>query len=126
MARLGSRQFQADVGALIANTEEYGVRVDAAIGLIMERSGDQAVAYMKVNAPWTDRTGNARSGLDKAVFRQGRRWVLNLFGRANYQIYLEKSNGGKYAIIGPTILIWGPRTMRMFSGLADRLGAGRR
>lgn len=93
------------------------------IGALMERSGDQAVAYMKVNAPWTDRTGNARSSLGSTVFRQGSRWVLNLFGLASYQIYLEKSNGSKYAIIGPTILLWGPRTMAQFVGLFDRLRA---
>lgn len=126
MARLGSRQFQADVGRLIASVENMDRRVDAAIGVVMERSKDQAVAHMKIEAPWTDRTGNARAGLDGSVFKAGSRWVMNLFGRASYQIFLEKSNGSKYAIIGPTILTWGPRTMVMMTGLLDRLrSAGR-
>lgn len=121
MARLGSRQFSADVGRLIANVENLDRRVDAAIGATMERSKDLAVAHMKANAPWTDRTTNARNGLDGIVFKAGRRWVMNLFGRVNYQIWLEVKNGGKYAIISPTIIQWGPRTMRAFTGLIERL-----
>jgi hypothetical protein len=81
---------------------------------------------MKLNAPWTDRTSNARNGLGAVVFKQGSKWVLNLFGRASYQIYLEKSNSGRYAIIGPTILIWGPRLMVQMTGLIERLRAGGR
>jgi len=99
-------------------------RLDAAVGAVMERSKDLAVAHMRSNAPWTDRTGNARSGLDGIVFKAGSRWWMNLFGRANYQIWLEVKNQGRYAIITPTIESWGPRTMRMFTGLIERLRAG--
>lgn len=126
MARLGSRQFAADVMRLAANAEQLDRRVDAAIGVIMTRSKDLAVAHMKSTAPWTDRTSNARNGLDGIVFKQGSRWVMNLFGRASYQIWLEIKNSGKYAIIAPTIVEWGPRTMRSFTGLFERLrGSGR-
>jgi hypothetical protein len=96
-------------------------RLRSAVGAVMERSKDQAVAHMRTNAPWTDRTGNARSGLDGIVFRQGGGWVMNLFGRAPYQIWLEVKNQGRYAIITPTIQRWGPRTMAMMTGLIDRL-----
>lgn len=82
-----------------------------------------AVAYMKSNAPWTDRTTVARNGLGGIVFKQGKRWVMNLFGRANYQIWLEVKNGGKYAIITPTVQLWGPRVMSNMTGLIERLRA---
>jgi hypothetical protein len=126
LARRGSRGFSFDAGSLIANVDGLDRRVDAAIGAVMERSADAAVAHMKVNAPWTDRTGNARSGLGSIVFKQAGRWVMNLFGRANYQIWLEVKNGGKYAIITPTIIQWGPRTMAMMTGLIERLRAAGR
>lgn len=124
MARRGSRSFswnQPSVANLLQNTSELGDRVDRAVGQVMERQGDLATAYMKTNAPWTDRTSVARNGLGAIAFKQGTRWVLNLFGRANYQIWLEVKNGGKYAIITPTIQIWGPRIMRNMSGLIERL-----
>lgn len=123
MARRGSRSINIDAAGIIANTEALGPRVDAAAGVVVERQGDMAVAYMKTNAPWTDRTSNARNGLDKVVFKRAGAWVLNLFGRANYQIWLEVKYGGRDAIITPTIQIWGPRVMANMRGLIDRLGA---
>lgn len=110
---------------LLEEIERLGPRVDAAAGAVISRQGDLAVAYMKTNAPWTDRTGNARSGLGVTVFKRAGSWVMNLFGRANYQIWLEVKNGGKYAIITPTIQMWGPRVMSNLRGLVDRLGARR-
>ncbi len=124
MARRGSRSLSwdtASVADLLRNTEQLGPRVDRAIGQVMERQGDLATAYMKTNAPWTDRTSVARNGLGAIAFKQGRRWVLNLFGRAPYQIWLEVKHGGKNAIITPTLEIWGPRVMRSMNGLIERL-----
>lgn len=124
MARRGSRSLSwntASVAGLLGNVEELDPRVDRAIGQVMERQGDLAEAYMKSNAPWTDRTTNARNGLGAIAFKQGSRWVLNLFGRANYQIWLEVKYGGRDAIITPTFEIWGPRVMRSMTGLIERL-----
>jgi hypothetical protein len=95
--------------------------VDAAIGAVVERQKDLAVVHMKSHAPWTDRTSNARNGLDGIVFKRGGSWTMNLFGRASYQIWLEVKNGGKYAIITPTIQSWGPRVMANMTGLIERL-----
>lgn len=111
------------MSGLLEEIERLGPRVDAAAGAVVERQGDLAVAYMKTNAPWTDRTSNARNGLGSIVFKRSGSWVLNLFGRANYQIWLEVKNGGKYAIITPTIRIWGPRVMANMAGLIERLGS---
>lgn len=126
MARRGSRGFTLDATALIQNIDRLEPRVDAAFGALLERQGDLAAAHMRTHAPWTDRTGNARSGLGSVVFRQSGRWVLNLYGRANYQIWLEVKNSGRYAIITPTLIDWGPRIMRSTTGLIDRLRAGGR
>lgn len=111
------------MAGLLREVEQLDPRVDAAAGVVIERQKDMAVAYMKANAPWTDRTGNARGGLDGIVFKRSGSWVMNLFGRANYQIWLEVKNGGKFAIITPTIPIWGPRVMANLTGLMDRLRA---
>ena len=126
MARRGSRSLSwnaASVAGLLREVEQLDPRVDAAIGVVIERQKDMAVAYMKSNAPWTDRTTNARNGLGGIVFKQGKRWVMNLFGRVNYQIWLEVKNGGKYAIITPTVQAWGPRVMSNMTGLIERLRA---
>jgi hypothetical protein len=126
MARRGSRSISWDTGSvtsLLANIERLGPRVEQAAFDIMDRQGDLATAYMKTNAPWTDRTSVARNGLGAKAFKQGKRLVLNLFGKARYQIWLEVKNNGRYAIITPTFEIWGPRVMRSMQGLIDRLRA---
>jgi hypothetical protein len=111
------------LAGLLRNVEELDPRVQAAAGAVIERQKDLAVTHMKANAPWTDRTTNARNGLDGIVFKRSGSWVMNLFGRVNYQIWLEVKNGGKYAIITPTIQIWGPRVMANLTGLIERLRA---
>ena len=80
---------------------------------------------MKTTAPWTDRTGNARSGLSSKVD-----WVpkklhaIHLFHRVPYGIFLEVRWAGRFAVILPTIRQFGPDTMRLLSKLFARLGGG--
>lgn len=61
-------------------------------------------AEAKSNAPWTDRTGNARQGL-RGFAQDVSETVVELYlsGKVGYQIYLELKNSGRYAIIMPTI-----------------------
>ena len=59
--------------------------------------------YMQTNAPWTDRTGNARQGLTVVVNLVETAIVFTLFHTMDYGIWLEVANAGNYAIIMPTI-----------------------
>lgn len=79
-------------------------------------------SHARISAPWTDRTGNARSGL----FAQAARFNKNSFGiilahRMDYGIYLERSNDEKYAVIMPTIRVMGPKVQKFLTKLMDRL-----
>ena len=91
---------------------------------IFEYQATKALGYMKTTAPWTDRTGNARSGLGADV-----EWIplslhkMRLFHRMWYGIFLETRWAGKYAIILPTIQKFGPDTMRLLDKLLARIGA---
>lgn len=77
--------------------------------------------YMKVNAPWQDQTGNARNGLFARAYIEGEEVGIVLGGSVPYQIWLEVRFSGRYAIIQPTIDAMGPRVMRDFSRLLDRM-----
>ena len=71
--------------------------------------------WMKTNAPWTNRTGNARAGLSVDVYAASTVIMLVLTigrhpegGTLHYGKYLELAHGGQYAIVGPAVDLWGP------------------
>jgi hypothetical protein len=61
----------------------------------------------RTNAPWTDRTSNARTGLFGIAERDvARRLIVIYLSHGvdiDYGKWLELAHGGKYAIIMPTI-----------------------
>ena len=56
----------------------------------------------KTNRPWTDRTGNARRGLQSYVVTPDD-IVIRLIHGVYYGIFLEFRGAGRYSIIRPTI-----------------------
>lgn len=85
-------------------------KVDAAVDLVFDRYEAEAETYARTQAPWTDRTGNARAGLfaqheaDHMVKHE-----LIIYGTMPYTFWLEVRWSGKYAIIGPTMFEMAPR-----------------
>lgn len=73
---------------------------------------------MKYNAPWTDRTGNARQGLHAAAQRERLKlYALICAHTVEYGVWLEVTHGGRDRIIEPTIRSQGDAIMRDVSGL---------
>lgn len=70
---------------------------------------DELRQYAQDNAPWQDRTGDARVGLDTAVIMDNQTLEIQLYHTVEYGIWLEIRWGGQYAIIIPTIETMGPR-----------------
>lgn len=86
-----------------------------------ERYAGIAESEAKANAPWTDRTGNARNGIGSAVYEEGDQIVLALYHQVPYGIYLEVKSSGKYAVIMPTINDIGPRLMKTLNQIMGAL-----
>lgn len=85
-----------------------------------QRSSPDVENYMRNNAPWTDRTGNARNGLLARAFRDGDEVGIDLFHSVPYGIWLEVKQSGQYAIIQPTIDHMGPIVMARYERLLER------
>lgn len=66
-------------------------------------------AYMKENAPWTDRTANARQTLNVRPEFEEHLTTIFLAHGMDYGIYLELAHAGVWAIINPTLDIFGPK-----------------
>ena len=77
--------------------------------------------YAKTNAPWTDRTGNARNGLAARSYRDGQETGIILYHQVPYGIYLETRWDGRYAIIDPTIAEMGPKVMQSYNRILERM-----
>jgi len=114
-----------DTDPLGRNLSTLDDKVDGAVHAVMSYQATKAESHMKTTAPWTDRTGNARSGLRTEVG-----WVprkshsIRLFHSVPYGIFLEARWAGRYAVIIPTIQQFGPDTMRLLGKLFGKLGGG--
>lgn len=78
--------------------------------------------YMQANAPWEDRTGDARDELETELDRSGLAWSFILHHTVEYGLWLEVRWSGRYAIIVPTIEALGPELMADMTGFMGRLG----
>jgi HK97 gp10 family phage protein len=86
--------------------------------------------YMKHNAPWKDRTTNARNGLSATAQKSGSRILSSTFAiilshSVDYGIYLERGTRNMRArpIIEPTIKIYAPKVLKTLTKILDRLGS---
>lgn len=77
------------------------------MALVLIRSA-QIEAWMKANAIWIDRTGNARQSLHTDVLALKSHIKIALSHGMTYGKWLELAHGGTYAIITPALDFWGP------------------
>ncbi len=84
--------------------EQYGDRVYVAVRAVADFIAQKMQGEARQNAPWTDRTGNARSGLFALTEEAAAHLVaIYLAHTMEYGAHLELANAGRYAIIMPTI-----------------------
>lgn len=79
-------------------------RIGQSVYMLLIWFAPQIEADMKRNATWEDQTGNARQTLAAFVFFP-ETGVVALVGKQqmDYGKWLELKNGGRYAIVGPTM-----------------------
>lgn len=81
--------------------------------------------HMKHQAPWTDRTTNARNGLAaRAALLAAGLYGIILSHSVDYGIYLELGTENMRArpIIMPTIRLYAPKVIATLTRILDRLG----
>jgi len=110
--------FTFDLSGINRGLEQYMARVSVAIRRVAEYYAPILENYAKTNAPWTDRTANARQSLHTFVEELSRNVVaLYLSHGMNYGIHLETRYAGRYAIIWPTIEAHLPVIRRTLQGI---------
>lgn len=63
----------------------------------------QILDYAQTNAPWEDRTGDARRLLDVDVSQDSEAIIIQLYHQVDYGLWLEVIQSGRFAIIMPTL-----------------------
>lgn len=119
-----SATFEFKPGSLRANMKRFDGDVNALVAGVVDFQGTKAVAWMKVNAKWKDRTGNARQTLSGHGEHAFDYHLIKLYGGMPYQIWLEVRWSGKYAIIGPAVKYHGLALMNRLRGIVNKLGKG--
>ena len=117
----GAIRFVLDGREMRKKIDEGPERARRAAWVTAQSMAPEVENYMKVNAPWTDRTSNARNGLAARAYREGTEIGIVCFHQVEYGIWLEIKNEGRYAIIQPTIDEMGPDVMRRYNRLLDRM-----
>jgi hypothetical protein len=83
---------RAAEGELVAEVEAHAIELAVKI-----------LDYAKTNAPWEDRTGDARRLLDVDVSQDADEIVIQLYHQVDYGLWLEVIRDGEFAIIMPTL-----------------------
>jgi hypothetical protein len=96
----------AGLDRMAAEMEGVGEAVHKARKVAAERLGNKMYAYATFNAPWKDRTLDARLKLRHRVVHDdsNHRSTIILAHGVEYGIHLESMKGGEFAIIMPTIV----------------------
>lgn len=99
--------------ALSELTDAYARAIQRGLVALGLRYAPQIEAWMKKNAVWTDRTGNARQTLWSDVMEVGTQAVVIILSHGmDYGVFLELANAGTYAIITPALDHFAPRIWR--------------
>ena len=101
MARKG---FKIDTSTVRRNLGSYGTNAInvARTGMQVKIANDENRA--KSNRKWKDRTGQARASITGSVEYDDNKITGALAIGADHGVFLEKANGGNYAIVWPTLL----------------------
>ena len=99
-ARIDWKKTPHELGQAVI---KYGRDLTPAAVAFLRDEAPRIAERMQHEAPWTDRTGQARRELRTEVEVQGERATLYLITGAPHGMYLELRWGGRYAIVSPMI-----------------------
>lgn len=101
--------FWIDTAMFLAALYQIRQATDVQIVSAGAREAAQLEASAKQNAPWTDRTGNARRTLSGFIKKDGESaYAIGVCGNMPYSPRLETGFGGRYAILAPTLYAAAP------------------
>ena len=114
--------YVLDTSQLFKKIGELNKKFDTAMMMYANTQSKKLESYMKVNRPWTDRTGEAKRRLSAMAEEVPEGVQIVLSHGVSYGIWLELSHENRYAIISPTIRVKSQEVMKGCQNLIDRIG----
>ena len=108
--------------SLDAGLDKMSAKLGVAVLMYANTKAAEIQSKMKVNRPWTDRTGMAKAMLTTAVSQPESSIIrVTLAHGVDYGIWLELAHEKNYAIIQPTINEEGPKFVKDLNGLMNKI-----
>lgn len=102
--------------------DKMSMKLGAVVLMYSATKASELQAKMKLNRPWTDRTGMAKATLSAKVSQLSKEIVrITLAYGVQYGIWLELAHEKNYAIIAPTVREEGPRIVEDLDNLMSKL-----
>lgn len=115
-------QLNYNESTLKKNLDKMGTKLGAVILMYSATKASELQSKMKLNRPWTDRTGMAKALLTAKVSQPSQTIVrITLAHGVEYGIWLELAHEKNYAIIAPTVREEGPRIVEDLDNLMSKL-----
>ena len=108
-------------GTLAKGIANFQFKTGDGVGEAVVKFAERLQQYARENAPWEDRTTDARQGLTASVDQSDDNIELTLAHTVDYGIWLEIRWGGRYAIIIPTIEQLGPDIYDEMQGMCGEI-----
>lgn len=114
--------FKFDPSTLSRGLMDFETKSEAAIRMYAENAALMLQNSARENAPWTDRTGQARQRLTGDVLIAANGYKLRLAHGVDYGVWLELAHEKRFSIIPKTIEYVGTfEIMPGFEKLLERL-----
>lgn len=112
-------KIEFEEGDILEGLDNVFNKVEAALRVYADSAAKKIEASAKMNRPWTDRTGEARRTITAFAKHasNSQKIRITLQDGVYYGKYLEYCNGGKYAIIEPTVDKEAPNIVEGLKGL---------
>lgn len=97
-----SIKWKTPPATLATRVDQYGENLQVAVQRLADFFATRIEAYARANAPWQNRTGNARAGLRSFAQTTATRVVVYLLHTVSYGVFLER--GTRFAAPRPIIV----------------------
>lgn len=118
---MAKMRFHYDDSQLKGRITGLEAKLGLAVDAIVQYHALKGMAYLKTDAPWSDRTGAARAGLHTSASKGAGQRVITFAHAVNYGIWLEVKYSGRDAVIMPTVLKTGGELMSALQNVMGRV-----